>query len=71
MFRGVSEMPESFVTVHRQSALDIMARAALSPADRYRILALPYPVDHQAFWQQLADLGVTKERLMNRMGASP
>jgi hypothetical protein len=55
----------------RQSALDIIARAALAPADRYRILTLPYPIEYNAFWQQLADLGVTKERLMNRMGASP
>ena len=52
-------------------AMDIVARAALSPADRQRILALPYPVDHQGFWQVLAAVGVTQEGLMDRMGASP
>jgi hypothetical protein len=57
--------------VTRRSALDIMVRSALSPADRFRILALPYPVECRAFWQELADLGVTKERLMDRLGASP
>jgi hypothetical protein len=36
-----------------------------------RILAMPYPVEHQVFWQVLADLGITQEGLMNRMGASP
>jgi hypothetical protein len=53
-----------------QSALDIVVRAALSQADQRRILALPYPVEHQLFWQVLADMGVTRERLMDRMGAS-
>jgi hypothetical protein len=55
----------------RQSGLDIAVRAALSQADQCRILALPYPVEHKAFWQVLADMGVTQERLMDRMGASP
>jgi hypothetical protein len=32
---------------------------------------MPYPVERQVFWQVLADLGVTQERLMERMGASP
>ncbi|MGH3294700.1 MAG: hypothetical protein ACRDP7_23165 [Trebonia sp.] len=54
-----------------ESALDIIVRSAIAPAERYRILALPYPVEGGAFWQELADLGVTKERLMDRMGASP
>jgi hypothetical protein len=39
--------------------------------DQYRILALPYPVQYQVFWQLLADIGVTQEYLMDRMGASP
>jgi len=55
----------------RHSAEDIMVRAALSPLDQCRILALPYPVENQAFWQVLADLGVTQAGLMDRMGASP
>ena len=55
----------------RQSASDIMLRAGLSRADQCRILALPYPVGYQVFWQLLADLGVTQERLMERLGASP
>ena len=59
------------MTVTSQGALDIVVRARLSQADRYRILALPYPVEYQAFWRVLADMGVTKERLMDRMGASP
>jgi hypothetical protein len=59
------------MAVTRRSALDIAVRTALSRADQYRILALPYPVEHQAFWQLLADLGVTQERLMDRMGAGP
>ena len=54
-----------------QSASHIVVRTALSHADRYRILALSYPVEHQAFWQVLADFGVTQERLMDRMGAGP
>ncbi len=54
-----------------QSASHIVVRTALSHADRYRILALPYPVEHQAFWQVLADFGVTQERLMDHMGAGP
>lgn len=48
-----------------------MLRAGLSRADQCRILALPYPVGYQVFWQLLADLGVTQERLMERLGASP
>lgn len=59
------------LTVTRQSAADVVIRAALSRADQNRVLALPYPVEHQAFWQVLADLGVTQERLMDRMGAGP
>jgi hypothetical protein len=57
--------------VNRHSAEEIMVRAALSPPDQCRILALPYPVENQAFWQVLADLGVTQADLMDRMGASP
>jgi len=55
----------------RDTAADIMVRAALSRPDQCRILAMPYPVERQVFWQVLADLGVTQERLMERMGASP
>lgn len=55
----------------RDSAADIMARAALSQPDQNRILALPYPVRRQVFWQVLAGLGVTQAGLMDRMGASP
>jgi hypothetical protein len=57
--------------VNKQSAAHIVALAALSRADKSRVLALPYPVESQAFWQVLADLGVTQERLMDRMGAGP
>lgn len=59
------------IGITRQSALDIVVRAALSQADQGRILALPYPVDYQAFWRMLAAMGVTQERLMDRMGAGP
>lgn len=55
----------------RDTAADIMVRAALPRPDQHRILAMPYPVERQVFWQVLADLGVTQERLMDRMGASP
>jgi hypothetical protein len=55
----------------RDTAADIMVRADLSRPDQCRILAMPYPVERQVFWQVLADLGVTQERLMERMGASP
>lgn len=55
----------------RQSALHIVVLTALSQVDQDRILALPYPVEHGTFWQVLADLEVTQERLMDRMGASP
>jgi hypothetical protein len=59
------------IAMTRQSASDIVVRAALSQADQYRILALPYPVGYQVFWQVLANVGVTRECLMDRMGASP
>ena len=55
----------------RDNAADIMVRTALPQPDQCRILALPYPVEHQVFWQLLAGLGVTQERLMERLGASP
>jgi hypothetical protein len=55
----------------RQSASEIVIRAGLPQADQRRILALPYPVGYHAFWQVLADFGVTQERLMERLGASP
>ena len=63
--------PPGEIAMTRHSASDVVVRAALSQADQYRILALPYPVEHQFFWQLLADVGVTQERLMDRMGASP
>jgi len=59
------------IPVNRQSASDIVVRAALSPANQCRVLALPYPVGYRVFWQVLADMGVTRERLMERLGASP
>jgi hypothetical protein len=58
-------------TITRQGAAGIVARAALSPADRHRILALAYPVPYRSFWRALGAMGVTEERLMDRMGASP
>ena len=58
------------MAVTSQGASDIVVRAALSQADQRRILALPYPVEYQVFWQVLAGMGVTQERLMDRMGAS-
>lgn len=61
----------SEMAVTRQSAVQVVVRTALSGADRFRILALPYPVENQVFWQVLADLGVTQERLMDRLGAGP
>ena len=48
-----------------------MVRAALSQAEQCRIQTLAYPVEYQVFWQLLADMGVTQEGLMDRMGASP
>jgi hypothetical protein len=57
--------------ITRQGALAIAMRAQVSPADKYRILALPYPAESQVFWRVLAGMGVTQERLMDRMGASP
>jgi hypothetical protein len=57
--------------VTRENAAEIIARSALPQPDQCRILALPYPVEHQVFWQVLAGLGVTQERLMERLGASP
>jgi len=57
--------------VTKQSAMQVIARAALSRADAARVLALPYPVDDQAFWGVLADLGMTQEHLMELLGASP
>jgi hypothetical protein len=70
---GLDDVPRrpGKMAMTRKSALDIVVRAALSQEDQYRILALPYPVEHQVFCQVLADLGVTQERLMDRMGASP
>ena len=59
------------IAVTRHTATDIVVRSALSQVDQCRILALPYPVGNQVFWQLLAEVGVTQERLMDRMGASP
>ena len=56
--------------VTRQCALDIAVRAPISVEERYRILALPYPVEHRVFWRLLDGMGVTLEGLMDRMGAS-
>ena len=67
----VPGQPLGKAIISRQSAVDIVARAALSPADRHQILARAYPVPHQSFWQVLGAMGVTEERLMDRMGASP
>ena len=57
--------------ITRQRALGIAVRAPVSPVDKYRTLALPYPVEYQVFLRVLADMGVTQERLTDRMGASP
>lgn len=54
-----------------QAALDITVRSGLSLTEQHRILALPYPVEYHAFWRILAGMGLTQERLMDRMGASP
>jgi hypothetical protein len=61
--------PQKIITW--KSALDIMVRAGLPRADQHRILALHYPVEYRVFWRVLDDLGMTEERLMDRMGASP
>jgi hypothetical protein len=53
------------------AAKDIAVRSPLSRTDQCRILALPYPVEYDDFWRLLAGLGVTKQGLMDRMGASP
>ena len=53
------------------AAMDIAARSPLSRADQCRILALPYTVEYDDFWRVLAGLGVTQQRLMDRMGAGP
>ena len=54
-----------------ESAVDITVRAGLPQADLHRILALPYPVEHWVFWEALAGVGVTQERVRDHMGASP
>jgi hypothetical protein len=54
-----------------RAALDITVRSGLPHADRHRILALRYPVEHDIFWRMLAGMGLTQERLMDRMGSSP
>jgi hypothetical protein len=51
--------------------MDIAVRSPLSRADQCQILALPYPVEYDNFWRVLVGLGVTQQRLMDRMGASP
>lgn len=64
-------VPALEIAVTRESAAQVLARTALSAVARSQVLALPYPVNDRAFWQVLADLGVTRERLMDRLGASP
>ena len=59
------------MAISRQSALDIMSRAALSQVNQIRLHTLPYPVEYHVFWRVLATMGVNQERLMDRMGASP
>ena len=71
---GIDDVPggrPGGTAMTRDTAADIMVRADLPRPDQCRILAMPYPVERQVFWQVLADLGVTQERLMDRMGASP
>jgi hypothetical protein len=64
-------MADHRMAVTWRSAVDIVVRAFLCQADQNRILALPYPVEHQAFWQVLADLGVTQECLNGSYGRRP
>jgi hypothetical protein len=72
--RGLDDVPDRRpvkTPITRQNALNIAVHAALSQAEQWRALALPYPVEYQVFWQVLADMGMTQERVMDRLGASP
>ncbi len=55
----------------RHNALSMAKRVGLSPADKWRIGALSFPIEYQAFWTTLADMGMSQQCLMDRMGASP
>jgi hypothetical protein len=57
--------------VTREHVLDILSRAGLTPEQERRILALPYPVDFDQVAREFAEFGVTKDRLISRMGGSP
>jgi hypothetical protein len=57
--------------VTREHVLDILKSAQLTPEQERSILLLPYPVDIERVIQKFAEYGITKDRLINRMGGSP
>jgi hypothetical protein len=59
------------VQVSREFVEDILARTNLSPEEKQQIRDLSYPADHDEVLRLFASMGVTPDRLQNRMGGSP
>ena len=49
---------------------DILRHAGLTPEQERSILALPYPADLEQVMAMFARYGVTKDRLISRLGGS-
>ncbi|HZC51545.1 MAG TPA: hypothetical protein VE441_03485 [Mycobacterium sp.] len=58
-------------TVTRQNVRDILAHAQLTAEQERTILALSYPADIEQVMAVFARYGVTRDWLINRLGASP
>ncbi len=57
--------------VSREYVEDILALTNLSPEEKKRIREVTYPADQDEILALFASMGVTPDRLSNRMGGSP
>ncbi|HEY7047046.1 MAG TPA: hypothetical protein VH373_07485 [Jatrophihabitantaceae bacterium] len=57
--------------VSREHVRDVLAHAGLTPEQEQTILALDYPADLDHVIAVFARYGVTRDRLLSRLGASP
>ena len=57
--------------VSREYVEDILARTNLNPEEKQRLRDLSYPAEHDQVLELFASMGVTPDRLRNRMGGSP
>ncbi|HEY3088967.1 MAG TPA: hypothetical protein VGJ59_12980 [Jatrophihabitantaceae bacterium] len=57
--------------VTREHVRDVLAHAHLTPEQERNILALSYPADVEQIVAIFARYGVTRDWLIDRLGASP